>query len=283
MQKNSLLAPYSTFGIGGPATYLTKVANLDEMREALAFSCREKIPFFVVGKGSNVLFDDKGFDGLVIINKIAFCNREENRVIVGSGYSFSLLGIQTAKWGLTGLEFASGIPATVGGAIFMNAGANGKETGDSLINVQYMYEDGSVEAFSKDRLIFSYRTSLFQKMVGAIVTAELSLQPDTSARQRQLTLLKHRVQTQPLKEKSAGCIFRNPPSYSAGTLIEASGLKGFRIGGAKVSEVHANFIINEGGASAEDVLTLIQHIQQRVQQQKGISLQMEVRYVSSYA
>jgi UDP-N-acetylmuramate dehydrogenase len=212
----------------------------------------------------------------VVLNKIDFCDWSEGFVNVGAGYSFSLLGVQTARKGFSGLEFASGIPATVGGAVFMNAGANGKETADCLKSV--LHFDGKVRReFSRAELEFSYRSSPFQKMGGAILAATFELKPEGEARKRQLEIVDYRMKTQPLKDKSAGCVFRNPPGQSAGAVIDQCGLKGLHVGGAKVSEIHANFIVNEGKASAQEVLQLIALVQEKVYEKTGIHLEPEIR------
>jgi UDP-N-acetylmuramate dehydrogenase len=274
LQTNRFLSEFSTFGIGGPIRYFVEVSTFEEMEEAFQMSQ----PIFVVGKGSNCLFDDRGFDGLVILNKIDFCDWREEEVTVGSGYSFSLLGAQTARKGLSGLEFASGIPATVGGAVFMNAGANGKETCQALKSV--LFFDGSVrKEYRRDELVFGYRSSPFQQMKGVILAATFSLSAHLEARKSQLQIIDYRKKTQPLKEKSIGCIFRNPVGQSAGALIDRSGLKGMRVGGAKVSEIHANFIVNSHSASAKDVKELIRLVQEKVFQQTGLHLELEIRLI----
>lgn len=275
LQKNRKLSEFSTFGIGGPIRLFAEVSTIEEMEEALSLG----EPFLVIGKGSNCLFDDQGFDGLAILNKIDFCKWNENEVFVGSGYNFSLLGTQSAKQGFSGLEFASGIPATVGGAVFMNAGANGKETSDCLKSV--LYFDGTRQEIKKEDLKFGYRTSSFQKMKGAILGATFVLSKQPNARANQLKIIEYRMKTQPLKEKSAGCIFRNPVQMSAGALIERCGLKGLAVGGAKVSEVHANFIVNAEGASSQDVIALIGLVQERVFEQTGVSLESEIRLIDA--
>lgn len=273
LQTNRRLAEFSTFGIGGPIGAFVEVSSIEEMEEAY----RHPGPKLIIGKGSNSLFPDEGFSGLVILNKIDFCSWKENTVTVGAGYSFSLLGVQSARKQLSGLEFASGIPASVGGAVFMNAGANGKETADCLTSV--LYFDGTRQELSKASLFFGYRSSSFQTMPGAILAATFALQPQETARETQLKIIDYRMKTQPLKERSIGCIFRNPPSGSAGELIDRCGLKGLSVGGAKVSEIHANFIVNVSQASARDVQELISQIQQKVLAQTGIVLTPEIRMV----
>ena len=279
-QLDRRLSEFSTFGIGGAIGYFAEVKSSDEMGEAFAFCRAQKIPFFILGKGSNCLFDDAGFAGAVLLNRIDFCHWNEHEVTAGAGYSFSLLGVQSARKGLSGLEFASGIPATVGGAVFMNAGANGQEASDTLRSVSYLDGEGTVRELAKEDLCFRYRHSSFHEMRGAILQASFLLHPKPQARKFQLDLVNRRMDTQPLKEKNAGCIFRNPtPNRSAGALIDQCGLKGCAVGGAVVSELHANFIINRNGASAKDVLELIETIRTKVYEQTGIHLESEIRVI----
>lgn len=280
-QKNKALSELSTFRIGGVADYFIEVKEANTLSDVLQFCVKENIHYIVLGKGSNCIFEDEGFRGLVILNKIDFIEQIGNLFRVGAGYNFSLLGTQSARSGFSGLEFASGIPATVGGAVFMNAGANGKETCDHLVSVEYMQEEGSLICFQKDELHFSYRHSSFQGMRGAIVAATFALEPVEGARKRQIEIIDYRKKTQPLNEPSCGCIFKNPEGASAGALIEKSLLKGVFCGGVKVSEKHANFIVNMGNGSAKDVLDLIQVIKNRVKEQTGFELQEEIRVIKS--
>lgn len=279
-QENKPMSELCTFGIGGPARYFVEVRTIAEMQQALLTCKQQALPYLILGKGSNCLFDDRGFNGLVILNKIDFCERPSPEVYhVGGGYSFSLLGSQSARHGFAGLEFASGIPGSVGGAVFMNAGANGTETCTALTSVDYVDEDGQLHLLPKEQLQFAYRTSSFQQMPGAIVGATFTLTPSTTARSKQLEIITYRKKTQPYNDPSAGCIFRNPVCGHAGAMIEKSGLKGTLSGGAKVSEVHANFIVNAGNATAHDVLELIEIVKQRVKATTGVELESEVRYI----
>lgn len=280
LQKNKQLSELSTFGIGGIARLFVEVSSIEMMQEALLHCQKNSIPFHLVGRGSNSLFSDEGFDGLVIHNKIATCEYEGTLLKVGAGYNFSLLGAQTARKGLSGLEFASGIPASVGGAIFMNAGANGAEVADVLNEVRFVDEKGELHHFSKEELDFSYRYSSFHQMKGAIVEGAFSLTPLSSARKKQLEILGYRMKTQPYGDKSCGCVFRNPPGKSAGALIDECGLKGKRVGGAEVSTLHANFIVNRDNATAQDILALADQIRECVKEKTGIDLEMELRTVA---
>ncbi len=263
------------------ARYYMEVRSVQEMQHALQTCLEKRLPYFILGKGSNCLFDDHGINGVVILNKIDFLKKISDQIFhVGAGYSFSLLGTQTARQGLSGLEFAAGIPGTVGGAVYMNAGANGHETCESLISVDFLDEEGGLHLLKKDEIEFSYRTSSFQGMPGAIVGATFALTPFQEARAKQLEIISYRKKTQPYNQMSAGCVFRNPVCGHAGALIEQSGLKGISVGDAKVSELHANFIVNSNSASSEDVLALIALIKQQVYQKTGIKLESEVRYIS---
>jgi len=277
LEKSKSLSAFSTFGIGGPARYFTTVKTIEALTEAVKWAEKERVPFLVIGRGSNSLFDDRGFNGLVIHNKLHFCDISGDEVVVSSGYNFSLLGAQTAKKGLSGLEFASGIPGSVGGAIFMNAGANGGETSECLQSVTAMNCLGELRDLAREEMQFAYRTSSFQKSGEIIVSARFKLQKDESARKRQIEIVSYRTESQPYGDQSCGCVFRNPEKGSAGALIEQCGLKGMRIGGAEVSTVHANFIVNREGAKAEDVWRLGAEVKRLVHEKTGIMLEWELR------
>lgn len=279
VQSDKLLKNYTTLQIGGPADTFIAVDSIKGMQEVLHNCFTYKQEFFILGKGSNCLFHDDGFKGLVILNKIGFCSFEQEVVSVGAGYSFSHLGTQTAKKGLSGLEFASGIPGSVGGAIYMNAGASSYETANCLQEVTFINQRGEIEVLSRDQMHFSYRFSSFQARKGAIVAAKFKLAKKEDAKQKQLDLIGYRIKTQPYKDLSAGCIFRNPDKTSAGALIEKCGLKGTRIGDAEVSLMHANFIINKKNATASQVYELISLIQQTVKEKEGVDLKMEILFI----
>ncbi len=278
-EEGRLLKDLTTFGIGGPAKYFVEVQSVPQLQEVLSYCYQKNLHYFVLGKGSNTLFNDQGYDGVVILNKIHFCQQENGIFYVGSGYSFSLLGSQTARKGWAGLEFASGIPGSVGGAVYMNAGANGGETFQYLTEVAYVNEKGKLEVLPKGKLQWGYRTSSFQTLKGAIAAARFHLISSTEARQRQLKIIDYRTKTQPYGDMSAGCVFRNAPDSSAGALIEKCGLKGFSIGGAEVSLLHANFIVNRKDATAQDVINLAAHVKKVVLEKTGRDLEMEIRVI----
>jgi len=288
-KENVLLKDHCTFGIGGPAKYFIEIDSIFKMQNALLYCHEHQIPFMILGKGSNCLFDDRGFNGAVILNKIDFFDELDDGVFhVGSGFSFALLGVKTAKAGWSGLEFASGIPATIGGAVFMNAGACNQETSKALISVDFVDAFGSLKVIGKENLNFSYRKSPFQNTSGAVVGATFKLEKKEAARAHQIDILNKRIKTQPYTEKSAGCVFMNPTDQLlqkgdekayAGALIEQCGLKDFSIGGASVSNVHANFLINKNNSTSFDMLSLIKTIQTTVKEKTGYDLKNEVRFI----
>lgn len=280
LQNEKLLSDFSTFGIGGPARYFAEAHTCAQMQQMLAYAHKASLQTLIIGKGSNCLFDDRGFNGLAILNRIDYLQEHENGLFrVGSGYSFARLGGLTARQGWSGLEFASGIPATVGGAIYMNAGANGQDTFTSLVEVGFVTPSGELMQLKREALSSSYRFSTFQEKQGAIVEGVFQLIPSHEAKHTQKEILGYRLKTQPYGEKSAGCAFRNPPTIPAGKLIEECGLKGTAIGGATISETHANFIVNARGATAQDVLGLMRSIKESVYIKKGIVLEEEIRHI----
>ncbi len=275
-----ILKNFSTLGIGGPADYFVCVRKIDELKATIEECNQRKLNYFILGKGSNCLFDDRGFKGVVIYNKIDFFEELSPGVFhVGAGYSFSLLGTQTAKQGWSGLEFASGIPGSVGGAVYMNAGANGSDVSMCLAKIDYIDEAGHIQNLKKDEISFSYRHTSFQERKGAIIGATFQLQASVVARKNQLEMISYRTATQPYSEKTAGCFFRNPQCNHAGSLIEKAGLKNFQIGGARVSKLHANFIENADNASCSDVLKLVKAIKDRVKTCCDVDLHTEVRFI----
>lgn len=280
IEENILLSNFSTFGIGGPAKFFTRVKSVDEAQAALAYASENTIPFLILGSGSNILFNDDGFNGLVILNKINHCQFFKNEVLVGSGCPIASLGLNCIKRELAGLEFTPFIPGSVGGAIYMNASANNLKISDVISEVEYLTKEGEKIIFKSSEMDFSYRYSSFQKMNGFITSAKFLLSWDKNVLDKYEDIKKFRLSTQPQKQKSAGCVFKNPmPSLSAGYLIDSCGLKGFTIGDATVSSVHANFILNKGNASCKDVVALINHIKNCVKQKTGIELELEISII----
>lgn len=280
-QENKSLKQFTTFKIGGKARFFVEVKTENDLKAAFFWAQEHFLPVCVLGGGSNVLFDDRGFAGLVIRNLIDFLKEtpKENSFQVGSGYNLTKLALETTGKNLSGLEFAAGIPATLGGAIYMNAGAFGFAISDILETVDFLFLNGEKRTFEKKELEFGYRFSSFQKLKGAVVSARLNFSFSFKAREAALAFLEKRKNTQPLKMKNAGSIFRNPSGYFAAELIEKANLKGVQIGGAKVSSMHANFIVNEKEAKSEEVLALIGLVKNKVLEKYQVNLQEELIYV----
>jgi UDP-N-acetylmuramate dehydrogenase len=279
IKQNQKLSDYTTIGIGGPVPVVYLPENESELAELLKTLSAENRKFRVIGNGSNVLADDRGLnEAIVCTRSLGRVLRVEGNVLTAdAGYPMAQLAYQSASKGLTGLEFAVGIPGSIGGVVRMNAGAHGHTISEVVDSVRMIDHSGQIRVASKKDLQFSYRSAAIP--ADAIITeVNLKLVPDDSkkihARIREFN--EHRTSTQPLREKSAGCIFKNPGPCAAGKLIEDSGLKGSGIGGAVVSEIHGNFIINRNQATFEDVLKLIEHIKKTVHDSQGVDLHEEV-------
>lgn len=242
-----------------------------------------QIPWRAIGRGSNLLVSDKGIEGAVIKLGTGLDNLEINgeEIKVGAGYSLISLATVISKRGLAGLEFASGIPGSVGGAIYMNAGAHGSDVSKILTRAHILFADGQLVWLSNKEMEFSYRTSILQKKPGIILEAVFKLvKGDREKIVSEMQKNKdYRKETQPWNLPCAGSIFRNPLPNYAGKLIEEAGLKGFSIGGAKISEMHGNFIVNTGSATAKDVLDLIQYVKDIIYQRNSVIMETEVEIV----
>jgi UDP-N-acetylmuramate dehydrogenase len=280
LKEKISLREYSTIKIGGPARFLVEAHSKEDLAHALLLATSEKIPYAVVGRGSNTLFDDRGFDGLAIINRYSSISEiTPGRFRVASGTSLPLLSMKTTTKGWGGLEWSLGIPGSIGGALTMNAGASQSEISDSLEEIVYLHETGEIETFKREDLTFSYRRSPFQEMKGVILEATFALTNDPEARGRQLAVFEERRRKQPYHEPSLGCIFRNPMGISCGKLIEELGLKGMKMGGAHISPLHGNFITNPNEGTARDVFALIQLIEEKMWAEKELHLEKEIRIV----
>ncbi len=278
--QNKSLKDLTTFKIGGNAKYFSAPKTFDEMKEVWIYAKQNNLKTFILGRGSNILFDDVGFWGIVIYNDINFLRISKTNIYVGAGYSFPSLGIQSAYNNLSGLEYAVGVPGSVGGAVYMNASAFDQAVSDTIHSVTYLDEMGKIIILKKDQIELNYRSSIFQKRKGVILSCSFKLNKDVHAKDKQIEILKKKRKTQPSNERNAGCIFKNPKGFSAGKLIEECNLKNYRVGGAKVSDLHANFIINEKDASSKDVLNLISYIKEVVKSKKNILLEEEIKIIS---
>ncbi|WP_239617363.1 UDP-N-acetylmuramate dehydrogenase [Cohnella mopanensis] len=280
VRLNEPLAGHTTWKIGGPADLLLVPETDSQLAAALKLLKRYDVPWCALGRGSNTLVSDKGVRGAVIKLGDGFDDArfDGETVSVGASYSFIKLSVMSGKEGLTGLEFAGGIPGTVGGAVYMNAGAHGSDISRILQSADIIWEDGSRAVLGKEEMGFSYRHSILHERKGIVTRAVFRLaNGDRKEIAAALASYKdRRLRTQPLQMACAGSVFRNPPNDHAARLIEAAGLKGLREGAAEVSQLHANFIVNHGGAKAEDVLTLIRRVQRTIEQTYGILLVPEV-------
>lgn len=274
---------YTSFKVGGPAELFLSPEDAGQTAKLVRFCEKEEIPVFVLGKGSNLLVSDRGIKGAVIYTgkQCGISLVDENTVRAQSGASLAHLCTFALENSLSGLEFAYGIPGTVGGAVFMNAGAYGGEMKDVLLNSEYVSTDGTSGELDNEAMELSYRHSAYENSNLVITAASVRLAPAdrNEIKSTMNDILARRKEKQPLEYPSAGSTFKRPEGNFAGALIEQCGLKGVSVGGAQVSEKHAGFIINRGGATAADILSLIKHVQARVKAQTGVSLETEIRLI----
>ena len=278
--ENEPMSRHTTFKVGGPADVLFLPESEEQLIQAIAIAKDAGIPCIVIGNGSNLVVRDGGIRGLVIAlgEGMAAIVRSGDTITAWAGASLARVSAFAQASGLTGLEFASGIPGTLGGGCAMNAGAYGGQLSDVLIDAR-MLLDGAVKTLTVEDMQMGYRTSLPLREGGIVISARFALTPDNpeSIAERMRELNARRREKQPLNRPSAGSTFKRPEGHFAGALIEQSGLKGYRVGGAQVSEKHAGFIVNAGGATAKDILTLIGIVQDEVLTRFGVHLETEVR------
>lgn len=291
--KNEPMSKHTTFRIGGTADFFVKVQTTQQLQEAVCFLKKENIPFYIVGNGSNLLVSDNGIRGVVLqiaekfsgyefihMNKASSTDKN-NRILVKAkaGTMLARLGKEFADNSLSGFEFASGIPGTLGGAVYMNAGAYGGEIKDILVSATLMDKDGNIFEMNTEQMQFGYRKSIAAEKDYIVLEAVLALnaasKSEVLAKMTELADL--RRQKQPLEYPSAGSTFKRPEGYFAGKLISDAGLKGFSVGGAMVSEKHAGFVINTGNATSADVIALTDAVRDKVFEKYGVKLELEIR------
>lgn len=281
IKENETLANHTTMKIGGPAKVLIEPNGISNLLKTIELIKEANVLFRVIGRGSNLLVSDNGFDGVIVKLGKGMDHLEINgtELLVGSGYSIVTLATVAGKRGLTGLEFAAGIPGSVGGAVYMNAGAHGSDMSKILKKAHVLFLNGETKWLTVEEMQYSYRTSVLQKIQpGVVLECVLQLaegNPESISEVIQANK-NYRKNTQPYNFPCAGSIFRNPLPLYAGKLVEELGLKGYSIGGAKVSELHGNFIVNANKATAQDVLDLIAYIQKQVKEKVDIELHTEV-------
>lgn len=286
IRQNEPMKNHTTFRVGGPADiFLTPSA--EELPAVLSVCREERVPVTVIGNGSNLLVGDKGIRGVVICigSGMRGIRVDGEKIFLEAGVTLAAAAQQAAKAGLTGLEFASGIPGTFGGAVVMNAGAYGGEMKDVIVSVRVVSEDGEILTLSKEELDLSYRHSVIPERGYLVIDGELLLTREKDPDQiteRMEELKKKRIEKQPLEYPSAGSTFKRPEGYFAGKLIMDAGLRGFSVGGAAVSEKHCGFVINKGNATAADICALMDEVTRIVKEKYAVTLEPEVKKVGEF-
>ena len=283
IMKNEDLSNHTSFRVGGNVDYLVYPLGVKALIETINHLKTEDIPYFIIGNGTNVLVTDKGFRGVCIkLTQMNGINIEDNVAECECGALLSKVSNKCLENGLSGFEQLGGIPGTVGGSIFMNAGAYGREIADILISSTYIDFEGNIKTISKDEHNFSYRHSFYSENTDCIIiSAKFQLKEDLKENIKQTIqdCKTKRIDKQPLEYPSGGSTFKRPDGHFAGKLIEDAGLKGYTVGGAMVSEKHAGFIINHNHATCIDILTLIEVIKNRVFEKNGVDLECEIRII----
>ena len=281
------MARHTTFRIGGNADVFVLPASIEELLAVLKLTKRYSVPLTVLGNGSNVLVRDGGIRGAVVSfgKPFSYIEMEGAHIKAGAGAMLGTVSLFAANHALSGLEFAVGIPGSLGGAVFMNAGAYDGEMSQVISGVTAVTPEGEIRRYRTKEMDFSYRHSVFQQNGHIICEIELTLRESKAAaiQEKMAEFTRRRMEKQPLDKPSAGSTFKRPPGLFAGTLIDEAGLKGFTVGGAQVSGKHAGFVINKGGATAADVLSLIEEIQRRIEEKNGIRLTPEIRIIGEDA
>lgn len=287
VSEDEPLASRTSFGIGGPAEFFVELSRVEAIEKAID-GCRERdIPYLILGAGTNLLIADGGVEGLVIRVVNRDHHIEGTRVRAGAGLKMMRLARIVADAGLRGFEFAIGVPGSVGGAVYQNAGCWGKEMREVLVHAE-VYQPGSgASTMSPSDLKLGYRTSALREgaLKGALIisaTIKLERGDGEEAKRLMARLTKERNETQPIKTKNCGSVFKNPPGDSAGRLVQAAGLKGLRQGAAVISQLHGNFIVNEGGATASDVRTLIDRARAEIKRRFNLDIETEVEMVGRW-
>ncbi|MDY5181533.1 UDP-N-acetylmuramate dehydrogenase [Butyribacter sp.] len=279
------MSRHTTFRIGGPAKVFVSPDNIEKIIKTIELLKNEKCDYFILGNGSNILAADEGYDGVVVSTenlKNLNIEREESNetfIYAEAGVMLSRAAVLASESSLTGLEFAGGIPGTVGGAVSMNAGAYGGEIKDIIVSADVLMSDGTVVKLTRDELELSYRSSIVQKEKMIVLSAEFALKKGNKSEilDKMKDFSQRRRDKQPLEYASAGSTFKRPEGYFAGKLIDDAGLRGYRVGNVMVSDKHCGFVVNMGGGTCEEVKAVINHVREEVDKQFGVTLEMEVR------
>ncbi len=280
------MASHTTFRIGGPADYFVMPETTEELSAVIKLCSQEQVPYFILGNGSNLLVGDKGYRGVVIqlCKNFSGITIDETKITAKAGAMLIRVSKEAGKAGLTGLEFASGIPGTIGGAMVMNAGAYGGEMKDVVREVTVLTKEGQIKTLTGEEMNFCYRGSVVEKEGYIVLETVLELKKgDPAAIQARMEELSVQRKTkQPIEFPSAGSTFKRPEGYFAGKLIMDAGLRGYRVGGAQVSEKHCGFVINAGNATAKDVMKLMKEVSDIVQETFGVALEPEVKRIGEF-
>lgn len=286
VKKDEPMKSHTTFRVGGPADYFVTPQTAEEVAKVIEECTQEKVPYYIVGNGSNLLVSDKGYEGVIIqiykqMNQVKV---EGAQIHAQAGALLSMIAKRALDAELTGFEFAAGIPGTLGGACVMNAGAYGGEMKDVLKSVTVLTDKGEVKTLAKEELELGYRTSVIAKKGYIVLEAVLELQKGEKEKIQAVMddLKERRVTKQPLEYPSAGSTFKRPEGYFAGKLIQDAGLRGFQVGGAQVSEKHCGFVINKDQATASDVMNLMNQVSDKVYEEFGVRLQPEVKRLGEF-
>lgn len=305
VQKDAPLSKYTTFRIGGNADYFVTIRSAEQLAETLELCKEYNIPYYMIGKGSNLLVSDAGYRGVILrmetntnIQRVEETQEVYQRAqkLYGdvskelavyrcnAGAGLIPFAMEVSRAGYTGFEYATGIPGSLGGAIVMNAGAYGGEIKDNIVEATIVEQDGKKKVYQKDELKLGYRTSILQTNGGIVTEAVFAFQKgeEESIMSRVKELSEQRKTKQPLEFPSAGSTFKRPEGYFAGKLIMDAGLRGFQVGGAKVSEKHCGFVINAGNATAKDVIELIHEVQRIIQEKFNVKLETEVKFLGEF-
>ena len=284
VEKNVSLKKYTTYRAGGTAKVIVSPKSIDKLLELLKLLKDNNVEYKILGNGSNLIFNDNVYEPVLIkLNDINHCDINNNVITVGAGYSLISLAMRVSRLGLTGMEFATGIPGTVGGAVYMNAGAYKSDMGYIVTEVKAINENLEIVTLYNKDLKFKYRSSFFQTHKNYVcIESTIKLKYGSKKLIKEVIedRRQKRISTQPLEYPSAGSVFRNPENDYAWRLINVCGLKGYRIGGAMVSEKHANFIINVGNAKGEDIRNLILYVKDTVKKETGVDLKVEQEFVN---
>lgn len=284
--KDEPMSRHTTFRVGGPSDYFVVPRSTGEIRDTIAICRQEGVPYYILGNGSNLLVGDKGYRGVVIqiyknLNQI---RTEGNLIYAQAGALLSKVAAEALEHSLKGLEFASGIPGTLGGAIMMNAGAYGGEMKQVIERAVVLTQDGEIKTLSLEELELGYRTSIIARENYVVLEAVIRLEKGDAEEIRSYMeeLKNKRVTKQPLEYPSAGSTFKRPEGFFAGKLIEDAGLRGFQVGNAQVSEKHCGFVINKGGATAAEIVSLMEQVADKVEANAGVRLEPEVKRIGEF-